>query len=98
MNISNELAPVFKGKNLQLTRQINEYTHSYVAKNQALTLYSKASRFSKSSQLERKDLLSHLNLYNPMNISLGGNSLITTFHDTKIQCSSFPSNDIFKGL
>ena len=98
MNISNELAPASGSKNLQLMRQINDYSYPYVAKNQALTLYSKVSRFSKSSQLERKDLLSHLNLYNPMNISLGGNSFITTFHDTKIQCSSFSTNDIFTVL
>lgn len=40
-------------------------------------------RFSKSS-LRQKDLLSHLNLYNPMNISLGGNTFTTTVHDTNV--------------
>lgn len=39
-------------------------------------------RFSKSSH-NWKDLLSHLNLYNPMNISLGGNTFIPTVHKYK---------------
>ena len=41
------------------------------------------TRFSKSSH-DWKDLLSHLNLYNPMNLSLGGNAFITAFHCTKV--------------
>gem|GEM_PF-3199097 len=45
-------------------------------------------RFSKSSQLW-KDLLSHLNLYNPMNISLGGNTFIATDHKYKSDTKTF---------
>lgn len=72
------------------------FTNLYVVKNQALTCRSKQDfRFSKSSQLEKKDLLFHLNLYNPMNISLGGNSFITTVHVTKVQRVLFPGNDNF---
>lgn len=71
---------------------------SLCCKKSGLNNLFKGLRFSKSSQRMRKDLLSHLNLYNPMNISLGGNSFITTFHDTKIQCSDFVTNDIFRGL
>ena len=41
------------------------------------------TRFSKSPH-DWKDLLSHLNLYNPMNLSLGGNAFITALHCTKV--------------
>jgi hypothetical protein len=72
------------------------FANAYVARSEALTIRSTgAFRFSKSSQLERKDLPCHLNLYNPMNISLGGNSFIATVHDTKVQRVVFSGNDIF---
>lgn len=72
------------------------FTYLYVAKNQALTIRSMhVFRFSKSSQLFGKDLLFHLNLYNPMNISLGGNSFTTTVHGTKVQRVVRSANDIF---
>lgn len=41
-------------------------------------------RFSKSSH-DWEDLLSHLNLYNPMNISLGDNTFTATVHATKME-------------
>lgn len=97
MNISNRVAPGFvRGAFLQSIRQINESQNPYVAKNQVLTNCSMwLFRYSKSSQLERKDLPSHLNLYNPMNISLGGNSFTTTVHGTKVRQQFILANDNF---
>ena len=93
MNISNQWLP--SGAEVQDARQINGREYAYVVRNQGLTNCSGYLRFSKSSQLKKKDLLSHLNLYNPMNISLGGNSFTTTVHGTKVQRVVRSANDIF---
>lgn len=47
----------------------------------------------------REDLPSHLNLYNPMNISqCGGHTFIPTFHDTNVRQIRSPNNDNLRAL
>lgn len=68
MNIFKLRACGRKTPDLQAKRQLNGSQSEIVAEIVFLTTCL-IKKFGKSSQTFREDLLSHLNLYNPMNIS-----------------------------